>query len=263
MFTKRNIGLLVILISSIINSFSQCNIRSITNFESSTVTYNMEKYNYLDNINFEQSLFWRRRYNSDGQNHDSYFTNSIYFKDSVVGIKYFGFDMNFMHEKFDNLRMNEFRMWNCIRLGFALSTEINPFEEEVNPNQVYNYLNGNIYVKYYHIRKSARGDKTTKHRRGTWGFYLNYDYFGRIDADLHIKPFSYLWVHTRYRKDLNNSYVGMIFGYELNPYGFENCLGESTRDTYNGVLVFAGPEYNLTTKSLSLNIGIKLDFRNH
>jgi hypothetical protein len=241
-------------------------IQSVTNLESSSITYHPEnsQINYLDNVYFEQSLFWRKRYNKQSLEKDSYFFNSLYLKDSVLGVKYFGFDFNFMHEPFDNSRMNYFRKWNCIRLGFSLSAEHNPFEIFHPINEIYEYLNANIYLKYYHIPKSSRGDKTTKYKKWAWGFFIEAEYFGRIYADLHIKPFNYLWLHVRYRKELyDDKYAALIFEWELNPYGYENCKVESSKDIYHGITLFAGPEYNLYRKTYMLNFGISMKFRNH
>jgi hypothetical protein len=239
---------------------------STTYFETSTIGIDptSKKLNYLDNINFDHSFFWRRRYNKEKFEKDSYFFHSLYLKDSVAGVKLIGFDFNFMHEPFEKNRMNVFRKWNIIRAGLSLSVERNPFNPYLPLERSYEYINASVYVKYYHIPKASRGDKTTKYRRWAWGFWLEAEYFGRFFGDLHIKTGNYLWVHARFRQELNKvQYAALIFEWELNKYAYEKCRVQSTKDTYNGVTFLAGLEYNMNIQTYMLNVGLNMRFRNH
>lgn len=266
MFKKHHFVILLFLCFNMQYVLAQ-KLRSITNFETSTVSYQAEteEYWYLDNINFEQMLYYRRTYNKEFQETDSYYYNSVYFKDSLVGAKLIGIDFNLMRDPFeDSPRLNYFRHWNIIRIGGFFGAEYNPFEGPYPVEESYQYINGGGYIRYYHIKKSARGDKTTKYRRGDWGFFAEGEFKGRVFVDLHVKPFPYLWIHGRYKKEkqLNIKYFALIFEFELNQYGYDNRRAQSNKDLYNGVCLSFGPEYNLYNSSFSLNIGLKMDFRN-
>lgn len=246
-------------------SFSQ-NVRSITRFETAAVSYYQpqDQYLFLGDINFEQSLLYNRRYNSTDKEVESYFYQSIYFKDSVAGFKYLGFEFNLLREPFeDSPGLNYFRKWNRIRIGGALSVEYNP--HKAFPDDYFDYLNGDIFIKFFHIRKSARGDRTTKSTRGSWGFYADGEFLGRVYIDAYYKAFSYLWIHTRYKKEsiTNDKKIAIILEFELNKYGYKKNKVEFTKDTYNGITLFVGPEYNANKLSYSINLGFKMDFRNH
>ena len=242
------------------------NVRSITQLENAFVSHypDADEYLFFGDLNFEQSLMYRKRYNSSGKGTDSYYFNSLYFKDSIAGFKYLGYEFNLMHDPFEDSRiLNVFRKWNIIRLGGALSVEYNP--HNAFPDDYFDYLNANIYIRYFHIKKSARGDKTTKHTRGSWGFLANGEFKGRFSFDLQYKPFAYLWLHGRYKKDMvqNDQKYAFLFEFELNKYGYKKNRTESSKDIYNGLTLYFGPEINITHNSYSINLGLKMDFRNH
>lgn len=262
-YIKKYVFLL--LICSPVSFLYAQTIRSVTDLETSAINFNPKtsQFNYLAPIRFEEKLFWRKRYNKENQEKDSYYYHSIYFKDSVIGLKYFGFEFNFLHEQFDKTWLNVFRKWNSIRMGFSLSVEYKPFKTLYPINQSYEYLNAELYLKYYHIPKSTRGDRTTKYTRGAWGFLVNLEYFGRIVIDFKAKPFSYVWLHARYKKDFDEKYVSFLVEFEINSRGYDVRKVESTKDLYNGITLFLGPEYNLDNQNYALNLGLKMDFRNH
>ncbi len=242
-------------------------IKSSTNFESSTISYNTQKssYHYFQNINFEQTLFYRKTYNKYNKETDSYYYNSLYFKDSIIGAKLTGYEFNLMHDRFEDSRfLNNFRRWNILRFGSFLGIEYNPFKGFLPLENSFEYINAGISIRYYHIRKSARGDKTTKYRKGEWGFLTEGEFNGRVYFDLYVKPFAYLWIHSRYRKELykNTKYYALIFEFELNEHGYDKSQAQSNKDFYYGTTLFCGPEYNSYNYSWSFNIGIKMDYRN-
>jgi len=242
-------------------------IKSSTYFESSTVSYqpDLDAYRYFENINFEQSLFYRKTYNKYQKETDSYYYNSIYFKDSMVGAKFVGYEFNLMREPFEDSRfLNNFRRWNRLRFGAFFGAEYNPFKGFLPLEQSVEYINAGVSIFYYHVCKSARGDKTTKYRRGEWGFFAEGEFNGRSLFDIYVKPFPYVWLHGRYRKELyrNTKYYAFIIGVELNEHGYDKSQSQFNKDVYYGTVLFCGPEYNSYNGTWSLNIGLKLDYRN-
>jgi len=255
---KKLLGLIIFIQLVIAGSFAQ-NFRSVTNLETST---NVDRFIHLDNSNFDQSFFWRKRYNTSGQQKDSYYFNSLYLRDSVGGIRFLGYEFNLMHEPFeDNIRLNIFRKWNIIRIGGALSLEYSPYYPI---DDAFDYFNANLYIKYYHIKKASRGDKTTQYTQGSWGFLLEGEFKGRVLADFYFKTFPFTIIHLRYKKYLHNiRRYGIIFEFELNENGYKRTNTQSSRDIYNGITFLLGSEYNSTLEYFTLNFGFKMDFRNH
>lgn len=259
MYKKHNLLLLITFTIALIGN-SQT-VRSVTNIETSTST---EQAILIGNTSIEQSLFWRKRYSNEGKEKDSYVFHSIYLKDSAIGFKYFGYEINLLHETFENSRtLNKFRHWNTIRIGTALSVE-HIFWNDYYPKElIYEYFNANIYVKYYHIPTATRGDRTTKNRIGSWGFVLDLDYNGRVYGDLHAKLLPYVRTILRYKKTKHNTkYYSLLFEFELNEHGYDKHGVEASKELYNGFSFFIGPEYN-SFGLFTLNFGIKMDYRNH
>ena len=135
---KKHIWLYLIVIVNFSLSQAQ-NVRSVTDAEAVS---SIDNFINIGSSNFEQSLFWRTRYNKEGKERDSYIFHSLYFRDSVVGLKYFGFEFNLMHEAFEkSVRLNKFRKWNIIRLGGALSAEHNFWREYYPIEDAFEYFN--------------------------------------------------------------------------------------------------------------------------
>jgi len=268
----KTLYLIIVILLLSLNSFAQT-IRSETYIEGSPVSYysntdpeniKPNKVSFLDELNFEEKLYWRKRYDKEGQEKDSYWFHSVYLKDSMLGAKLIGIDFNFLHEKFEKNSWNKFRQWNCMRAGAALSIEYNPYEDLYPINESFKYINANIYFKFMHISKSSRGDKHTKYRRGTWGLELYRDLRKRTTILLRIKPLNFVWVNLRYKRNIyNEDYYALLFEWELNANGYNNCKVANTKDLYKGLSVFAGPEYNTTIQSFLLNIGLHFSYRNH
>ena len=261
-----------ILILLSVTAFSQT-VRFDTHLEGSPVSFNKQtdpeiieprNFSYLENLDFEQKIFWRKRYNNEGVEKDSYWFHSVYLTDSMVGIKLIGLDVNFMHEEFDTERWNYFRKWNCIRMGTAISIEMNPFEEHHAVEDYYKYINPSFYINYLHISKLTRGDMRTKYRRGAWGIKLYVDARKRAKMSLQIKPLDFVWVHFRFKHNIyDQKFYSVFVEWELNPNGYSNCKVENTRDLYKGLSVFTGLDYNYSNQSYMLNIGMHFSYRNH
>ncbi len=255
-----------------INTLAQT-IRTETYIEGSPVSYGLkvgqenqikQDFSILENLDFEQKVYWRKSYNNDGLEKDAYWFNSAYVKDKMVGIKLIGIDFNFLHEKFNKVSWNAFRNKNCIRAGGALSLEHNPNYDFYPINKSYKYINIDIYLKILHRSKLSRGDKHTRYRKGTWALQFYRDVRKRKSIIFKIKPLNFIWLSLRYKKSLyrQESYAFLI-EFELNPDGYNNCKVESTKDVYKGLLIFAGPEYNSTLQLYSLKFGMFFSYRNH
>lgn len=264
--------LIVILTLISINGISQT-IRLDTYLESSPVSLHnyenpqseiIENLSYLEKVNFEQKLMWRKRYNAKGKEKDGYWFHSAYVVDSMVGVKFIGTDINMIHETFSSHRWNHFRQWNCLRLGAALSVEYNPFSLSAQTVEFHKYLNFNIYVDYLHNSKTSRGDTKTQYRKNSWGLKSYYDLKKRIFIDFKYKPSKILWVHLRYKRSIYDfEYYSFTLEWELNPNGYSNCKVENTRDIYKGLSIFSGIEYNKTNESYLFNVGLHFSYLNH
>ena len=261
MYVKIHIKLLLIFFLFSISFTHAQTVRSTTNLETSSDFYRPI---YLANSQLEQTIFWRKRYNKQGQEKDSYFFHSIYFKDSLVGVKLLGFEFNLMHERFEKSRfLNKFRQWNIIRIGGAIGAEHIFWNDYHSEEDLFEYFNGNIYLSYYHIPKKTRGDRTTKNTRGSWGFLVDVEFNGRYFLDFYIKAFPYTKMHIRHKSDrIKRKYYALLFEFELNEHAYNINRVESTKDIYSGVSLLLGFEYNPIVK-LTLNLGIKMDYRNH
>ena len=55
-------------------------------------------------------------------------------------------------------------------MGFALIVEADPYAQQYPLEEVYRYLNGEMYISYLHLPQSARGDHTIKYRKGSFMF---------------------------------------------------------------------------------------------
>ena len=255
-----------------ISVFSQT-IRSETYIEGAPVSYGThidsenlseEKMSLLDDFDFEQKLYWRKRYNNEGQEKDSYWFHSAYVKNKMLGVKLIGLDFNFLHERFNNNSWNAFRDENCVRAGASLSLEYSPYYEPFPINEAYKYVNIDIYLNFLHIAKFSKGDKRTRYRKGTWGMQFYRDVRKRKYVVFKVKPLNYVWLNFRYKKNLyQQELYTFLIEWELNANGYNNCKVESTKNIYKGLVVFAGPEYNRTLKMFLLKIGMNFSYRNH
>jgi len=240
-------------------------IRSVSQLEVSPIGINpsLSTSSYLNYLYGEQTLMYRRRFNNDHIEKDSYWFNSIYYKDSLVGLKFLGFEFNFLHEKPESKWLSKFRYWNRLRIGFSLNTEYKLGQTWYTGEDILYYFNSSIYVDFLHICKSSRCDKTTRFRRGNWGFHAEMEYSLRWLGDLYIKPFSFAILHFRYRKAFTGTYAGLLLEWQFNRNAYDNCAVEATKDQYNGFTLIAGLEYRHQPQLIMFTLGGKLDLRNH
>lgn len=217
-----------------------------------------------ERFNLEESLYYRSRYNGQSKEKSHYNIFSVYKRNSHFGICPYGIDVDIMSEKFEKNRANTFRQWNKIRMGFKLL-----LENDLNDSDQYgwDYLDGEMFFSYLHLPRTARGDQTTKARKGSFMMYLQICPSMRGTAYMKLNVGS-VWIKTYYRqeknylKELDNS-VGLNIEIEINRNGYNRSIVESSRDVYRGVTLIIGPEYNLKFQRIFLNIGISLTTENH
>ena len=236
-----------------LQSNAQICLRTNTSIEGST----------LKQLSFNETIYWRKRFNSESQLKTVYNFCSIYKLDSIVGIKIYGMDVDLMSEKFDTRKSNSFRYWNKIRVGFVLIMERNIYFPPLPPEKIYGYLNGEAYFSYLHIPHQSRGDRATKSRRGSIALFLSATPTRKILAYAKFKPFGNVWIGASFKQRFPIPKICIFTEIELNQKGFDKTKVESSKDLYRGFTIFCGPEYNLTNKSYSFSLGIKYEGRNH
>ena len=251
-------------------------LRSSTLIETSVfaVTPDFVNPNYLDHTNIDQTIYWRRRYNGDSQEKTVYNFHSIFKRDSIIGVRVYGIDVDMMTDVFEKQGANSFRYWNKLRMGFTLILQKNPKLPDYPSDQFYNYINGEMYLSYLHLLRGARGDRMTKSRRGSFmAFFLITPTF-RIDIHCKINLGS-VWMKGYYNQEYGNIWekeywssinrprVGLCAEWETNPRGYDKTKVHSSKDLYRGFTLVFGPEYDLHTKEISLRVGMKWDLRNH
>jgi hypothetical protein len=268
----KKIVILFVMLVCALQSNAQTLLRSSTTLEgtSFSTTPDFTETSYLSRTNVDQTIYWRKRYNRDSQEKSVYNFHSIYKRDSILGIRLYGIDIDMMSEKFEKRKANTFRYWNKIRLGFSLMIEGNPKHEMYPIEEFYYYIDAEIYFSYLHLPKSARGDRETKARRGAYMLFIMANssqrmdsYYLKMDAYFKVKPFQNVWLNLYYHQEYLVQRVSILAEVELNKRGYDKTKVESSKDLYRGITIFGGPEMNVDTKQISLRLGMKCDLRNH
>lgn len=223
-----------------------------------------KKVKYGEILNLEESLYYRNRYNGESKEKSLYNIFSLYKRNAFVGLCPYGMDIDMMKEYFEKSRGNNFRYWNKIRMGFKLLLEVNLID---SAESALDYLDGEIYFSYLHIPHGARGDQTTKARKGSFMMY--------ILATPSLRGLGYMkfnvgsvWIKLYYRQEKKRLreleyYSGINAEVEVNRNGYNRSIVESSRDVYRGLTLFAGPEYNIKLNRIIMNIGISITTENH
>jgi len=221
------------------------------------------KVEYSEQINFNQTIYWRKHFNKESGLKTIYNLNSIYKTDSLFGILVYGIDIDMMSDRFEKNKGNTFRYWNKIRMGFGLMFEKNPYNPPFPIETAYNYINAEIYLNYLHLPHSARGDRTTKSRRGSFMIFLLATPSKRFEGYLKIKPFGRVWIKPYFKQEYSIKHISICTEIELNQIGYNKTKAESSKDLYRGFTISCGPEYNLNSKNIYFYLGIKYEGRNH
>jgi len=269
----KQIVVLLIVVFTALQCSAQFLKRNSTEFQISPVSagFNLKKITYGDKMSFDQTFYWKKHYNSEDHEKTVYNFHSLYKRNSVIGVCVYGIDIDMMSDWFEKSKENKFRYWNKIRMGFKLLIEVNSHYLVSPWKKFYRYLNGEIYLSYLHLPHQARGDQTTKYRKGSFMLFaltspsqqlqnLNYQKFVGY---MKYKAIGSTWFKAYYHQDYGVDYMGISIEVELNKRGFNQSIVQSSRDIYRGWTIFGGMEFKLQSNHISLILGIKLDLRDH
>lgn len=256
---------LLVMLVCVLPSNAQILIKSSTLVEGDAVSsnYDFNDFSSFQQTTIDQTIYWRQRYNRDNREKTVYNFHSIYKRNSMIGARLYGIDIDVMAENFEKPKANTFRYWNKIRLGFDLIVEADPNEKPYPLDESYGYLDAEMYVRYLHLPHSARGDNRTKYRKGSFEFFFLITPYQRMTSYFKVKPIGSTWLKFYYHQEYQIQNAGICAEVEVNPRGYGNVIVGSSKDSYRGFTIIGGPEINLKTNQISLYLGIKLDLRNH
>jgi len=259
---KKLVIVLVVLLCAL-QSNAQA-LRSSTLIETSPYAFSTgeNEPGYLDRTSMDQTIYWRQKFNAESQAKTIYHLQSIFKRDSMIGVRLYGMDIDMMSDAFEKKGANRFRYWNKLRLGFTLILEKNRHRPDYPLEEFYNYLDGEFYIHYLHLSQSTRGDRTTRFRRGSFAIFLLATPSRRIDAYVKVNVGG-VWLKPYYFQEYGIPRVGFCAEWETNPKGYSKTKCHSSKDLYRGVTLIGGTEMNLDTRQISLRLGVKLDMRNH
>ncbi|MBU0627446.1 hypothetical protein KKH82_08840, partial [Patescibacteria group bacterium] len=210
--------------------------------------------------NLEESFYYRQRYDKNGLEKSRYNIFSMYKRGEMLGFCPYGKEIDLMNENFEKSKGNTFRYWNKIRMGMKILVEESAYERATE--ELWYYLDGEVYLSYLHLPRTARGDQTTRVRKGSFMISVLATPSRRFLGYMKYNVGS-TWIKTYYRQENYISYVGIYIEIEINKKGYNRSLVASSRDIYRGITLFGGPEYNLTQSQISLNLGISITTENH
>gem|GEM_PF-1251585 len=266
--TFYRILLLIIIFSSglISEVYSQIHIRSSTLIEGAPVSVKpfSLKEPIPDRPNFYQTIYWRTARTKDYYEKTVYHYQSVYLRDSMIGVRVYGIDFDLMHNIFQKKGPNFFRYWNKLRMGFSLLLEKNYKHPPYAPEEAYNYLNSEGFISFLHVPHAARGDQSTRARVGSYAFYFLATSSRRFDIHFKVYPFTSTWIKFYYAKEYGINRIGICPEIEINVnHGYDKSVVHSSKDLYKGFTLIGGVEYNMNLGETLLRFGLKMDFRNH
>ena len=150
----RYIYIILVIIGDYSCSDAQIYFKTLTQINDYPISYRKDSAFVLgDNLRFEHSFYWKKRVDNSGKEKDAYLSHSLYYRDSIIGVRLVGFNFRLFHEKFSTGKMNFFRYWNRIRLGFSFMLEKNYFHSYYSSDDYYKYLNVDFFVRYLYISR--------------------------------------------------------------------------------------------------------------
>ena len=243
---------------------------SVADISAISLGTNLKNPSYGERLSLEESFFYRKRFNREDREKTVYNIFTIYKKNAVVGFCPYGIDIDMMSENFERSKPNTFRYRNKIRMGFKLLFETDPGYPDL---PLLYYLNAEFYGSYLHLPHSARGDQTTKARKGSFMAFMlvtpgsSNDFFVTNASTKFLGYMKYnvgsAWIKAYLRQGGSITYTGLYAEFELNPKGYGKNKVESSKDTYRGITLFGGPEYQIQINRISINFGISLTTENH
>jgi len=268
---KKLVFLLVMLVCALQGN-AQLLLRTTFTGDISAISLGSDFKNpsYGEKPDLEESFFYRKRYNREDREKTVYNLFSVYKRNAVVGSCIYGLDIDMMSENFERSKPNTFRYWNKIRMGFKLLVETNPGYKNL---PLIGYLNAEFYGSYLHLPHSARGDQTTKERKGSFMLFLlttpsSFTQF--FETNSLTKFLGYMkynagsvWIKAYWRQGQTVGYTGMQAEWEINPKGYGGNKVESSKDTYRGITLFGGLEYQVQPNRISMTLGVYITSENH
>jgi hypothetical protein len=246
----------------------QCNaqilLRSST-FVGGSVSLNSDSSNnnLLNYLSFEQTVHWKRRFNKFKREKMLSNFYSLYKRNNMLGARIYGFELDPLISGFESTKGSTFKLWNKIRIGFSFNVEGELDSPELPWDEYFGYLDGELYFRYSHLPRSARGDKRTKYRKGSIDALFLITANERADCYFKIKPIGCAWLKAYYKKERHIQHLGICAEIEVRNDGYGGIKFGSSKDLYRGFTFIGGPEYNMKTKQVSFNLGVKFDARNY
>jgi hypothetical protein len=233
-------------------------------FSAISLDDNFTNTRFGERMNIDESMYYRNRYNGRDKEKTIYNIFSAYKRSEVIGMCPYGMDIDLMSEQSEKRKLNTFRYWNKIRLGFKFLIETNP---KYSAESILDYIDGEICFSYLHLPHDARGDQTTKARKGSFMMFIMATPSERGIAYMKYNVGS-TWIKVYYRKEKRNLHeledaAGITAEVEVNRNGYNRSLVQSSRDIYRGWTLFGGPEYNMKLSRIFLNVGILITTENH
>lgn len=259
--------LVVILILIFYTNISIAQLYIISTSELQYSPFSIEnkliKTSYGHISNFEQSIFWQKKYSEIGQKKFMYNFHSIYKRENLYGICIYGMDIDMISEDFVRNKANTFRYWNKLRCGFKVLFENEYVYKPIALKNIFSYLNEEFYASYLHLPKKARGDLMTKYRKRSLMLVVNAIPSQKLIFQISYKALEYVWFKTYVRKEFGVLHEGLSIEFEINKRGYDRSLVKYTHDTYKGWSFIFGQEYTNSTSSISFFVGTKFNFRNN
>ncbi len=245
--------------------FAQLYIVSTSELQYSpfSIENNLLKTSFNNITNFEQSIFWQKKYSEFGQKKFMYNYHSIYKRENLFGICIYGMDIDMISENFERNKANTFRYWNKLRFGFKVLFEKESKYKPIVLKSVFSYLNEEFYASYLHIPKKARGDLMTKNRKHSFMLFVDVIPSQKLIFQISYKALEYVWLKPYIRKEFSVLHEGLSIEFEINKRGYDHSLVKYTHDTYKGWSFIFGQEYTNSSSNISFFIGTKFNFRNN
>ena len=256
--------LILLFVSSVSILYGQDHLRTDSKIE--------KDFNFMDNNGMSLypngyiSIFMKKARTQDHTEKLSYWRTNVFKNDSILGLN-FGYDFDLMSEYFEHSKGNTFRYWNRFRMGIFFGVT-NSAKYPLRIVHIWDILDGEITMNYLHIPHKLRGDQTLLKRRGY--FEVQFSIRSNFDINSHIayKPFGYLWLKLTYNNhyyvnSLVNNAIGLEAEVLINKRGYRDCTTSLTKDYYKGMSFIVGTSYDFATKSQYINVGVRLQTRNH
>ena len=259
----KHLILLIIVLLSAVTAWSQRHIRT-----DSKLDWDMNVFD--PNISYPDAsfdLYMKRAELKDNTGPKlSYWRTGVFERDSLAGI-ITGYDFDLMAEHFEKSKGNTFRHWNRFRMGIYFI--INNYTDNLfYTDDPLSLFDAELTVNYLYIPQKMRGDQTLKRRKGYVEVFFSMRSTFDRKAYFAVKPWGAIWLKATYNdqyygRSLSPRFFGLAVEVLTNSHGYNNGLTKLTKDYYKGFSFIVGTKYDLITASPYINLGIRLQTRNH